>query len=105
MLHFTDFGSFGYIFSQVEDHYPEGGIGDAVLDAVADIRNVVVKKLAVNAVPRSGNFLKFTTCLNLSFRSPNGTVGDVWNFCQLHFQGCHRIDITLGSQFTPENQY
>jgi len=38
----------------VEDHYPEGGIGDAVLDAVADIRNVVVKKLAVNAVPRSG---------------------------------------------------
>ena len=38
----------------VEDHYPEGGIGDAVLDAVAETRNVVVKKLAVNAVPRSG---------------------------------------------------
>merc|ERR1712079_415949 len=38
----------------VEDLYPEGGIGDAVLDAVADLRNVVVKKLAVNAVPRSG---------------------------------------------------
>merc|ERR1719328_759937 len=38
----------------VEDHYPEGGIGEAVLDAVADLRNVVVKKLAVNAVPRSG---------------------------------------------------
>merc|ERR1712183_907300 len=31
-----------------------GGMGDAGLDAVADIRNVVVKKLAVNAVPRSG---------------------------------------------------
>ena len=42
---------------QVEDHYPEGGIGDAVLDAVADLRNVVVKKLAVNAVPRSGGFV------------------------------------------------
>jgi transketolase len=41
----------------VEDHYPEGGIGDAVLDAVADCRNVVVKKLAVNAVPRSGAHL------------------------------------------------
>merc|ERR1712223_1982781 len=38
----------------VEDHYPEGGIGDAVLDAVADLRNVILKKLAVNAVPRSG---------------------------------------------------
>lgn len=38
----------------VEDHYPEGGMGDAVLAAVANVRNVVVKKLAVNGVPRSG---------------------------------------------------
>merc|ERR1719225_379028 len=38
----------------VEDHYPEGGIGDAVLDAVASYRNMIVRKLAVNAVPRSG---------------------------------------------------
>merc|ERR1712106_264309 len=38
----------------VEDHYPEGGIGDAVLDAVSSYRNMIVRKLAVNAVPRSG---------------------------------------------------
>jgi len=38
----------------VEDHYPEGGIGDAVLAAVATCRNVIVRKLAVNSVPRSG---------------------------------------------------
>jgi len=38
----------------VEDHYPEGGIGDAVLDAVSSYRNMIVKKLAVNDVPRSG---------------------------------------------------
>jgi len=38
----------------VEDHYPEGGIGDAVLSAVATCRNVIVKKLAVNGLPRSG---------------------------------------------------
>merc|ERR1719370_1275225 len=38
----------------VEDHYPEGGIGDAVCDAVSDCRNIVVRKLAVNGVPRSG---------------------------------------------------
>jgi len=38
----------------VEDHYPEGGIGDAVLGAVATCRNVVVRKLAVNSLPRSG---------------------------------------------------
>merc|ERR1711970_1031304 len=38
----------------VEDHYPEGGLGDAVLAAVASSRNIIVRKLAVNAVPRSG---------------------------------------------------
>ena len=38
----------------VEDHYPEGGLGDAVLSAVALEKNIVVKKLAVPEVPRSG---------------------------------------------------
>jgi len=38
----------------VEDHYPEGGLGEAVASAVALERNIVVKKLAVNSVPRSG---------------------------------------------------
>jgi len=37
----------------VEDHYPEGGLGDAVLAALATCRNVVVRKLAVTGVPRS----------------------------------------------------
>merc|ERR1712241_97478 len=38
----------------VEDHYSEGGIGDAVLDAVAETRNILVKKMCVKEVPRSG---------------------------------------------------
>lgn len=38
----------------VEDHYREGGLGEAVLSAVADQRNVVVKHLYVPSVPRSG---------------------------------------------------
>merc|ERR1712112_336702 len=38
----------------VEDHYPEGGLGDAVLASLAMVRNTLVKKLAVNNVPRSG---------------------------------------------------
>lgn len=38
----------------VEDHYPEGGLGEAVKSAVADQRNVVVKHLAVPTIPRSG---------------------------------------------------
>lgn len=37
----------------VEDHYPEGGLGDAVLDAVA-AADVRVHKLAVTGIPRSG---------------------------------------------------
>lgn len=38
----------------VEDHYPEGGLGEAVASALAEQRNVVVKRLAVRQVPRSG---------------------------------------------------
>lgn len=37
----------------VEDHYFDGGLGDAVLNAVA-IHNVKVHKLAVQEIPRSG---------------------------------------------------
>lgn len=37
----------------VEDHYPAGGLGDAVSEAVAD-QGVVVQRLAVREVPRSG---------------------------------------------------
>jgi len=38
----------------VEDHYPEGGLGEAVSSALAEVRNVVVKRIAVREVPRSG---------------------------------------------------
>lgn len=39
----------------VEDHYPEGGLGEAVLSAVAEERDIVVRKIAVPKVPRSGS--------------------------------------------------
>lgn len=38
----------------VEDHYPEGGIGEAVLSALAEERNIYVKHVAIPRVPRSG---------------------------------------------------
>lgn len=38
----------------VEDHYPEGGLGEAVLSAVAEQEGITVKHLAVPKVPRSG---------------------------------------------------
>lgn len=38
----------------VEDHYYEGGLGEAVLSVLALEKNVLVKHLAVGEVPRSG---------------------------------------------------
>jgi transketolase len=38
----------------VEDHYPQGGLGEAVMSAVALEPTVMVKQLAVNDIPRSG---------------------------------------------------
>lgn len=38
----------------IEDHYPQGGLGEAVLSAVAEERDIIVKKIAVPGVPRSG---------------------------------------------------
>jgi transketolase len=38
----------------IEDHYPEGGLGEAVLSAISEHPNLILKKLAVKDVPRSG---------------------------------------------------
>jgi transketolase len=38
----------------VEDHWPEGGIGEAVLSALAEVEGVRVHKLAVSGMPGSG---------------------------------------------------
>ncbi|KAH8286851.1 hypothetical protein KR018_002026, partial [Drosophila ironensis] len=38
----------------VEDHYQQGGLGEAVLSVLADHRNFIVKHLYVPTVPRSG---------------------------------------------------
>lgn len=38
----------------VEDHYPEGGLGEAVASAVGEERDIVLRRLAVNELPRSG---------------------------------------------------
>ncbi|KAM9856022.1 transketolase-like protein 2 [Aulostomus maculatus] len=38
----------------VEDHYKEGGLGEAVLSAVGEEPDITVTRLAVSSVPRSG---------------------------------------------------
>jgi transketolase len=39
----------------VEDHWPEGGLGDAVLEALAEVESPRVHKLAVREMPGSGS--------------------------------------------------
>ena len=39
----------------VEDHWPEGGLGDAVLNVFSDVPSVSVHKLAVSTLPHSGS--------------------------------------------------
>lgn len=38
----------------VEDHYPEGGIGEAILSVVAEEKGIYVKLVAIRMIPRSG---------------------------------------------------
>ncbi|RWS17203.1 transketolase-like protein, partial [Dinothrombium tinctorium] len=38
----------------VEDHYPEGGVGEAVAGALSEQPNIRIKHLAVRELPRSG---------------------------------------------------
>jgi transketolase len=45
--------SSGNTIITVEDHYPQGGIGEAVLDALRN-QNIAIHSLAVNHLPRSG---------------------------------------------------
>merc|ERR1712142_773031 len=61
----------------VEDHYPEGGLGDAVLAAVASSRNIIVRKLAVNAVPRSGPPAELLEMFGISASNIVKAVNDV----------------------------
>ncbi|KAH8321104.1 hypothetical protein KR059_009647 [Drosophila kikkawai] len=53
----------------VEDHYQQGGLGEAVLSALADQRNFVVKHLYVPTVPRSGPAAVLLDMFGISSRS------------------------------------
>lgn len=61
----------------VEDHYREGGLGEAVLHAVAEQPRIVVKHLAVSELPRSGPPTVLIDLFGLSARHIVKAVGDV----------------------------
>ncbi|XP_055594422.1 transketolase-like protein 2 [Uranotaenia lowii] len=61
----------------VEDHYKQGGLGEAVMSAVADQRNIVVKHLGVEQVPRSGPPTVLIDMFGISARSVVAAVNDI----------------------------
>lgn len=61
----------------VEDHYQEGGLGEAVMHAVAEHPHIVVKHLAVDRVPRSGPPTVLIDMFGLSARHIVKAVDDV----------------------------
>ncbi|XP_077980998.1 transketolase-like protein 2 [Glandiceps talaboti] len=50
----------------VEDHHPEGGIGEAVSRALSTFPNITVRCLAVSGIPRSGQFAELLEMFNIS---------------------------------------
>ena len=60
----------------VEDHYFDGGLGDAVLNAVA-VHDVKVHKLAVTRVPRSGTPAELLDAFGISARHIVAKVGEL----------------------------
>ncbi|KAK1801751.1 hypothetical protein P4O66_022392 [Electrophorus voltai] len=53
----------------VEDHYKEGGLGEAVLAAVGEEPGIVVHQLAVSQVPRSGKPQELLDMFGISAKS------------------------------------
>ncbi|XP_049610626.1 transketolase-like protein 2 [Syngnathus scovelli] len=58
----------GHIIT-VEDHYKEGGLGEAVLSAVGHEPGIVVTRLGVTGVPRSGKPQELLDIYNISAKN------------------------------------
>lgn len=62
------------IFVTVEDHWFEGGLGDAVLNVFAESPKVKVHKLAVRKLPRSGKPKELLSMMGIDSQSIVSTV-------------------------------
>ena len=60
----------------VEDHYPEGGLGDAVMSALAN-ENCRFRKLAVTGLPRSGKSAELMDMFGISARNITRAVREL----------------------------
>jgi transketolase len=62
----------------VEDHYPEGGIGEAVATVIAQHPDIILKKLAVKTLPRSGPPNALLDMFEISAKSIVAAVESDW---------------------------
>lgn len=53
----------------IEDHYPQGGLGDAVSAAVGCCREIVMRRLAVTGLPRSGPSARLMEMFGISAKN------------------------------------
>ena len=63
----------------VEDHYAVGGLGDAVLEALAEVNHPPVYKLAVRKLPRSGSPQELLDYADISSRAIVEKVKQILN--------------------------
>jgi len=64
----------------VEDHYPQGGIGEAVTSALAEQKSLTVKILAVTETPRSGPSTVLLDNYGISSRNIIAAVHDILDY-------------------------
>lgn len=64
----------------VEDHYPQGGLGEAVQSVVSLEKNIIVKKLAVQEVPRSGPPTVLLNTYGISARNIIAAVQEILKY-------------------------
>ncbi|KAJ8301361.1 hypothetical protein KUTeg_020348 [Tegillarca granosa] len=86
----------------VEDHYLWGGLGDAVCSAVSEQKNITVKKLAVQEVPRSGQCAELLQRYGISSCCIVKTVEQMLS----HSRGCDQMQtIVQFSQLYTNKHY
>jgi len=61
----------------VEDHYPEGGVGEAVASCVSECPDIIVKKLAVPRIPRSGQPFELLETYGIGARAIQDAVHNI----------------------------
>nr|XP_023023851.1 transketolase-like protein 2 isoform X2 [Leptinotarsa decemlineata] len=63
----------------VEDHYPEGGIGEAVLSSLAMETNILVKHVAIREVPHCGKPVDLMKHYGIDAEAISGYVKEMLN--------------------------